>query len=213
MKKRLVGVFALSAAFGLCGLGSTALAQTPFANENSTVNCQTVTKGALKFAPALITGGSSLETIKVSGTLGGCGIPGHPEVVFPEGKSKFKGVLTSPTNDCMALNGASATAGSLTFTWGVAAPGVTQKTSTVNITGAFGSSAIINGGLYGQFNLGPPNAPPVTVTGGFTGGDAGATSTAAVVTQQSAITLGTFCTPPALGIKAINIGVANITLQ
>jgi hypothetical protein len=206
---------AISAAFGLCVLG-TAQAQ-PVPNGNSTVHCDTMTKGVLKFVPALTTAGSGPVTIKVGGTLGGCSSASDPSLVFPEGKSKFKGVLNAPTSACAALAGVSATAGTLTFTWGVAAPGVTLKTSTVTVTGANGVSPIINGAIYGEFDLGASHgAPALAVSGAFTGGDGGATSGAQVVTQQSAMAILNFCSgPPAapLGVKAINVGLSNIVLQ
>jgi hypothetical protein len=157
---------------GLCAFAPSARAQA-VDNSNDTVHCETVTKGAIKFAPALSATGASPTTIKISGTLGGCTSPSNPTLVFPEGKSKFKGVLSAPTNNCAALAGPSGTNGTLTFTWGVAAPGVTQKVSTVTLPagGSVGGFGAIGGGLYGTFGLGTPNGgAALSVTGGFTGG-------------------------------------------
>lgn len=219
MKNKIVGVLAMTAAVGLCGFVPAAYAQ--YDNSNDTVHCETITKGSLKFKPALNNTDQGAALIKVSGTLGACKSASHPALVFPEGKSKFKGVLNSPTSGCLGLLGPSGASGDIFFTFsatdGVGGPGLLFKTSTVTLTSgdAVGGLATIGGGAYGQFGLGTPNGGgALAVSGGFTGGDGGATSGALIFTQQAGDTLATFCalTPP-LGIKAINIGVGQIDLQ
>ena len=219
MNRKFVGMLAITAAFGLCAFVPSARAQ--YDNTNDDVHCQTVTKGVLKFKPPLNLADQGPGTIQVGGTLGGCSSTTHPALVFPEGKSKFKGILNSPTTGCLGLLGASGATGDLTFTFsatdGVGGPGLKLKTSVVHVPagGSVGGLLGIGGGSYGQFGLGTPNGgAALSVTGGFTGGNAGATSGGLVVTQQSSATLATFCglTPP-LGVKQINIGVAQIDLQ
>ena len=89
----------------------------PYDNTNDTVRCLTVTKGIIKANPPLQFGGALPTTISISGTLGGCTSPSHPTLVFPEGKSKFKGTLLAPTNDCTNLNGPTTGTGTIVFTW------------------------------------------------------------------------------------------------
>jgi hypothetical protein len=226
---------AITAALGLCSVPAWA----QYDNELDDVVCQTVTKGVLKFKPALNNVGSALpQTIQVGGTLGACKSNTNANLVFPEGKSKFKGVLTIPTSPgCLGLLGPSGATGSITFSWNAtenSVPATPQKilwkTSIVNVPSggsigglfaAGGSSPQLPGGAYGQFSLGAPNGAaalsvtdPIGGTAGFKGGDGGATSSAFIVTQQAGDTLAAFCglTPP-LGVKSINIGVGSIELK
>jgi hypothetical protein len=89
-------------------------------NSQDTVVCTTITKGLIKAVPplSLIPPFASATTISVSGTLGGCVSPSHPTLVFPEGKSKFKGTINGTTNNCLSLNGPTTGTGALTVTWG-----------------------------------------------------------------------------------------------
>ena len=236
MKSRIVGVLAITAALGLCSVPAWA----QYDNSNDDVVCQTITKGVLKFKPALNNVGSATpQTIQVGGTLGACKSNTNANLVFPEGKSKFKGVLTIPTSPgCLGLLGPSGAAGSITFSWNAtenSVPATPQKilykTSIVNVSSggsigglfsAGGSSPQLPGGAYGSFALGSPNGatalsvtPPIGATNAaFTGGDGGAMSAGFIVTQQAGDTLAAFCglTPP-LGVKSINIGVGSIQLK
>jgi hypothetical protein len=224
---------AITVAFGLCAFVPAARAQ--YDNTNDDVVCQTITKGVLKFKPALNNNPSTVpQLIQVGGTLGACKSNTNANLVFPEGKSKFKGLLTiSPTGPgCLGLLGASTASGTLTFTFSAtenSVPASPQalmfKTATVNVPSggtlgglynAGGGAGELPGGAYGKFALGAPNgAAALSVTGGFTGGDGGATSAGFVVTTQAGDTLATFCADvlPGKGIKAINIGVGQIQLK
>jgi hypothetical protein len=195
---------------------------TPYDNSMDTVVCQTVSKGVIKPKPLLVNGGSLPAVLSVSGTLGGCSSPSNANLVFPEGKSKFKGTINSATNNCLGLLGPTTGTGTLTITWSATemTTGATllHKTSTVSIPtgGAIGNFASegpgLPGGLYGTFVLGAPNgAGPLAVSGGFQGTDAGATSTASIITQESVPTLTSFCA--AKGIKQVTLGVTSIELQ
>ena len=216
MKNKLFSVLGVGAVVGLCAFVPSARAQA-VDNSNDTVHCETITKGSLKFKPALNNTDQGASQIKVQGTLGGCSSPSNPALVFPEGKSKFKGLLNSPTSGCLGLLGPSGASGDIVFTWGVASPGVLFKTSTVHLTAgdSVGGFTGIGGGQYGQFGLGTPNGGgALAVDGGFTGGSGGVNSGGLIFTQQSVATLGTLCSQAVpLGIKAINIAVGQIDLQ
>jgi len=69
---------------------------------NSTVTCNTIVKGSIKLAPALVTGGTSSTVFKIKGKLAGC-TTNAPGVIIPDGKSSFSGVVNIPTNDCTSL--------------------------------------------------------------------------------------------------------------
>jgi hypothetical protein len=92
-----------------------------------------------------------------------------------------------------------------------------NKTSVVTIpaNGSSGNFATFAGALHGTFDLGQPGAPAaLSVTGGFTGSDAGATSNATVITTESVPYINSFCSQPLpKGLKQITIGVGGLTLQ
>jgi len=197
-----------------------------------TVRCLTVTKGIIKAAPPLVLGGATAAVISISGTLGGCTSPSRASLVFPEGKSKFKGTLNAATNDCLGLNGPTTGSGTITFTWsatdtgtGGTGGGLASKTSTLTLpTGAAVGGTFMSptqpngmGTGYGQFLVGTANGVAVapSVAGDFQGGNGGATSVATLVTSQSTLTAGGFCLPPPLGkgLKQLNIGTGAILLQ
>ena len=200
----------------------------PYDNTNDTVRCQTVTKGIIKANPPLQFGGTLPTTLTIQGTLGACQSLSHPALIFPEGKSKFKGTILSPTNDCTGLSGPTTGTGTIVFTFSATdGPGggaLALKNSTLNLPvggavgGTFVSPTQPNGAGtgYGQFVVGTGNGVAVapSVTGGFQGGNGGATSVATIVTTQSILTAGAAClVPPSKGIKQLNIGVAAILLQ
>jgi hypothetical protein len=195
----------------------------PYNNQMDTVVCQTVTKGIIKVAPPLVSpGGATPTTLSISGTLGGCSSPSNPNLVFPEGKSKFKGTISSTTNSCTALAGPTTGSGTITFSWSgsdsVSLGAFAQKTSTLSLpAGAAVGGVFVTAtqptGAYGQFVVGPGNSVAVApaVTGGFQGTNGGATSNAAIVTVQSVLTLTPLCSGK--GIKQINIATGAIALQ
>ena len=65
---------------------------------------------------------------------------------------------------------------------------------------------------YGQFQLGSPPGAPLSVSGSFTGGNGGATSTANIITTQDFGAITTLCAS-STGVKALNIGLGTISLQ
>jgi hypothetical protein len=206
------------AALSLLVLGSTsALAQ--YDNSNDTVHCGTILKGVIKPKPVLNNAGAGPSVFAIGGKLGGCASPSNPNLVFPEGKSKFKGTINAPTSNCAGLAGVSTSTGTITITFSatdsVSGDALLNKTSVVNIPSgsSAGNFASVGGDTHGTFDLGVPNAA-LSVTGGFTGGDGGATSTAQVITSESVATILNYCGQPLpKGLKQISIGVGAITLQ
>jgi hypothetical protein len=217
---RKIRFMSSAAALSLLVFSATSvMAVDPYDNSNDTVTCGTITKGVIKPKPVLTSTGPFVTSVfSVSGTLGGCTSPSHPALVFPEGKSKFKGTINAPTNSCAALNGSTTASGTITVSWnatdGVGGPGLLLKTSTITLpaNSTTGGAALVAGDLHGSFDFGTPT--PLAVSGAFTGGDGGATSTGTVITQESVTTILNFCglTPPK-GLKQINLGVGSLKLQ
>ena len=217
---------AIAAAVPLAGWFAFVPAATagppPVDNSQDTVICTTVTKGIIKVTPPLlIPGGPASTIISISGTLGGCSSPSRGSLVFPEGKSKFKGTINGTTNSCTALAGPTTGTGTITFSWGATdsnGAGLAQKTSTLTLPtgaavgGTFTTTSQPPAG-YGQFVIGTANGVAVapSVAGGFQGGNGGATSVAAIVTTQSIDTALGFCLGK--GLKQLNIGTGAIELE
>jgi hypothetical protein len=196
----------------------------PYDNTNDSVYCQTITKGKIKPKPLLVNGGTLPTVLSVSGTLGGCSSPSNANLVFPEGKSKFKGTIGANTNNCAGLAGPNTATGTLTITWSATensdpnAPApLLVKTSTVSVpvggaVGNFAAEGGAPGGLYGTFLLGTPNgAAALSVAGAFQGGNAGATSAASVISTESVPTILGFC--GGKGVKQVTVGVGSLILQ
>jgi hypothetical protein len=197
---------------------SSGAAAPPVDVSNNTVTCNTINKGVIKAKPPLVTGGSVPTVFSIAGKLAGCSTDASG-VVINDFKSSFKGTISAPSNDCGALLGPSTATGQIIIKWNTT-PKITPSTSTIDIssgdltTGVFSSGW---GGAYGYFGLGVNPRPsgtagtPLAVSGAFTGGDGGASSTADAVTQEDiAVILGQ-CS--ANGVKALNIGIGQIQLS
>ncbi len=209
---RRVLSFATGAAL-LCGGLFATPAQAQIDTTNYTVSCDTLSKGVVQFKPSLILGGTLQETTKIKGTLSGCtatpAAGGDPVTVI---SGSVSGLLSTPTNDCGALLGPSAATGTLTIKWKTV-----QKlaNATTSITIGAGN---VSGGLtapfadtaqYGLFNI-----SGTTQSGAFGGtSGTGTGSFTKSITTQGFNALGAACTPPALGLKAINLGSTEVGLK
>jgi hypothetical protein len=194
----------------LC-LAATAHAAGTVDASNSTITCASLTKAGIKLKPALVNGGLLPTTVSIKGALSGC-TTNAPGVTSISGS--FKGTLTGGTNSCAGLLGPTTNTGTIAIKW-KATPGLIDSTSTVQINSGAAVGGLFAGlppGAYGQFQLGSPPGAALSVTGSFTGGDGGATSTATVITTQDAIALAGLCATTN-GVKALNIGIGVLTLQ
>ena len=200
-------------AFALTG---TAQAQVDVSN--STVTCNTVVKGSIKLAPALITGGALPTVFKIKGKLAGC-TTNAPGVTILNGKSSFSGLVNVPTNDCAALLNPGAVSGTITVKW-KATPAILPTSSVITLDNGDATAGLFATGWlapYGYFGLGVNPRPsgtagnPVAVSGAFTGGSGGINSTADIVTgEDTAFILGQ-C--GGLGVKAITIAIGQLQLS
>ena len=214
MVRKLFIVGAL-AALPLGVLANSALAGPPPIDvSNGKIVCNTVI-GTVKIKPALEFGGTAPSTtIQVGGTLDGCTVSNTAMPVIMHA-SKFKGVLTSTTgNDCANLLAATSVSGTITIGWKAdSTTPISLKSSTLTpgaLTGGTFAPAALAPGQYGKFTIGGGTS----VTGAFTGGDGGSTTTATIITAQDTDALNAACTvPPAKGLKALNIGPGTFSIQ
>ena len=178
---------------------------------NAQIKCDTFSGVTAKLNPASINGGTATATtIKVKGKLFGCAVTGAPSsVVVLSGK--LKGELAGDSNDCGSLIGTNNTVGDVTITWKAdSTTPIDQTVSTVHITSSTGTIYVPTGfpagTNYAKFVLNPTG-----VTGAFTGGDGGTTSSNVGITQDDLnVTFGA-CSDA--GLKKITIGVGTITLK
>jgi len=111
------------------------------------------------------------------------------------------------SNECITLY--QPLAGTLTMKWKASeATPIVPKSTTMEIRDVtFSGYQAPWGTPYGQFSLGVSS-----VTGAFTGGDNGATSSNVALTSQDIFEILSQCSSPA-GLKTLNVGLGTITLQ
>ena len=213
MKLRL-SLLAAASSIALVGaLAAPAGAATTVDVSNDTITCNSVV-GTIKFSPALQSGGTSAGTVAVKTSSGGC-TTGSASTTILNGASA--GTLTSATNDCAGLLGLStATSGNLVVKYKTAtgSPKITPAASTFHITQSNGTtySSDTWGASYGEFQIGGVfGTSNPSVTGAFTGGNSGHTSTIDATTGQSDGELALACLLG--GIKGLSFGIGGITLQ
>lgn len=204
MKRFVLAVAAL-------GFAAAAHAAGTVDASNSTITCNSLNKASIKLKPALVNGGALPTTVSIKGSLAGCttNAPGVTSIT-----GSFKGTLTGTANDCVNLLGPTANTGTLTIKW-KSTPGLINASSTVTINAGSavgGAFAGLPPAAFGQFQLGNPPGAALSVSGSFTGGDGGATSTSTVVTTQSVGEILGLC-GTTNGVKALNIGIGTLTLQ
>jgi hypothetical protein len=172
---------------------------------NASIICNTVI-GAVSVAPPLVTGGTAISTaMHVKGSVAGCTVTGPNFASILSGK--LSGKIAATSNECITL--VEPLTGTLTIKWKAdKTTPILQTSSTLNITNV--SFSVFNapwGASYGQFSLGTSG-----VTGAFTGGDNGATSSNVSLTSQDIGEILAECGSPT-GLKKLNTGVGRITLK
>ena len=178
-----------------------------------TVQCGSMF-AAVTISPALSPTGSSATTISIKGTLYDCtdgngdlNLKGQPGIPFT---GSIKGTLTGTSNNTANLLGCSTTNGSLGIKWNATAgatEGLVNKSSTLNLTAAYGTTYFPSGGEFGNLNIPSPvngsfafgaaahaqdNACAAGNLGAgsaFSGNDGGTASAAYGVTTQDAVAL------------------------
>jgi hypothetical protein len=172
---------------------------------NDSITCNTMV-GTASIQPPLLTGGTATKAVMaVTGSVAGCTVTGLHSVSILSGK--LSGKVTATSNECVSLF--HPLTGTITINWTAdKTTPILQTSSTMNITNvSFGTFSAPWGTSYGQFSLGTSG-----VTGAFTGGDNGATSSNVALTSQDIGEILAECGSPT-GIKTLNTGLGQITLQ
>ena len=172
---------------------------------NDSITCNTVF-GTASMNPPLVTGGTATKAVTtVKASVAGCTVTGLHSVSILSGK--LSGKVTAMSNECVSLF--HPLTGTLTIKWKAdKTTPILQTSSTLNITNvSFSTFSAPWGASYGQFSLGTSS-----VTGAFTGGDNGATSSNVSLTSQDIGEILAECGSPT-GLKTLNTGLSQLTLQ
>jgi hypothetical protein len=181
------------------------------------VTCNSIV-GTIKFATPLSNAGSPTGSnqINLKVTVDGCTDTSNANVKV--GASKLSGnITTNNGTQCVGLFGPSAVNASTTIKWKAQSgtpklvmsgnvPAVSTLTIIQTVGGTYNSDTW--GGTYGAFSV---TAGHAGVSGAFTGGNAGATSTLTATTGQDVGAVGNACAGK--GIKALNFGIGGLKLS
>ena len=197
MKKLLLAAAAVALPVGIIAstAGIAAAKGTPVDVTNASITC-TAVSGQLKFAPALTAAGGKPENTNVKLAVSGCTVSGVAGVTVTSGKGA--GVLHSASNAVAGLLGATAVTGQVNIQW-ASSPKLTSKMSTVTVTFFTGGTSTDG---FATLDI---TAGHASVSGDFSGGDAGANTTLHAETGQTVAQLGTEVTPPNKGIKSVTM--------
>jgi hypothetical protein len=213
----VVGVLAVAG--GIMATALPASAAVPTVNvQNDKVSCNTIV-GKISFTTALTLTGptTGANTIKVSAVVDGCTDSTNSNVHI---KATHLSIALNTNNGtaCTGLFGNSAVTASSTVKWAASDPTVEKlvingnlpAATTDTITGTTGGTYASDtwGGSYGEFSVAAPAQE--TVSGAFTGGDGGVSSSFTATTGQDVGALLNACSS-IKGIKTINFGIGNIS--
>jgi hypothetical protein len=176
------------------------------------IRCSTVT-GTISISPPLAFGGTATTVrMKIKGKLDGCEVVTNPSVLIDSGT--FQGTLVLPSNECMALTSSQPVTGSISYRWKANPETPIVPTTSAQevgrLTGSPFEAALAAEGFGGASYLGL-TLGTTSVSGAFTGGDAGATSSAVVVTSENSIFFVATCRTP--GIRTLHLGIGSIALR
>lgn len=203
MKKLLLTAAAVAMPVGLvAATGGIASAGAPKTDvTNASISCTGVS-GTLKFAPALTLAGGQPENTNVKLALSGCTVSGVAGVTVSAGKGA--GVLHSANNSAAGLLGSTAVTGHVNIKW-TSNVKLTSKESTVTVTYFTGGTDNTDG--YATLDILAGNA---SVSGDFSGGDAGSHTTLHAETGQTVAALtATLTAPKSKGIKSVTMVSGN----
>ncbi len=196
--------------------GGVASAKTTVNVANDNITCSAV-KGTVTFSPPLTLDGTTdhSQSTTVTATLTKCKVTGSNAAVVSKGTVTGTIVDPSTTGSCGGLSGASSVTGNLSTTWkstDILQPGTTSATT---FDQDFGSTYTKGKNSYGLFTI-PGAGGTIGVSGDFTGGNGGDTSSIEAQTKDTDAQILTTCEAPG-GLSSLAIeshkGAAAATLS
>lgn len=180
---------------------------------NHAITCSTVT-GTMKFSPALDDIGLSTLVIKLKGKLTGCVDNTDGAVLIDSGT--FTGVITNPTSYCPDLittfQPPAPVTGTVVYKWKANPATPILQTQSTQVVDTRTGDLFAPGGPFGVAQYVQLAFGTVSVSGAFTGGDGGVTSSNVFLTSQDIAGIQSLCATAA-GVKTFNIGIGAVTLQ
>ncbi len=181
----------------IAATGGVASAGGPTVNvANDSVTCADVS-GTVTFDPPLTLAGTTdhSQTSTITASLKKCTVTGPNAATIT--KATVTGTIVDPstTGSCTGLSGATSVTGNLTTTWSskdTLAPG---KTSTTTFNQDVGSTYTKGKNAYGLFSI-PGAGGTIAVSGDFTGGNGGATSSVEAQTKDTEAKIVAACEAP-----------------
>jgi len=217
-------VSAVLVAGGIVTASTAAFAVTDVSNHS--ITCNTVS-GTATFRPPLNATGTAGMQIIIKGKLADCIDNTDAGVLIDSGT--FSGTLGDPSSFCpdfiTTFQAPVVETGSLTFRWKANRTTPirpTQSRQVVNsrtsdlYNAAAGVEPFTTGGTFGSSKYVTLSFGTASVTGAFTGGDAGASSSNIIVSRETFHLIHTLCdvgVPPATGFKTLNFAIGTVTLQ
>jgi hypothetical protein len=230
----------VSISMGLLLRSDAAVAKTVIDVSNDTITCNTVI-GSVKLQPAFGFTPNATDTLQVKGTLDGCTDTSNSAVKILPSKFKGvlttnnvsclslagtvagSGTITVgwKSNSLVCSGGTNAGQPCTVATEMTDCPGtgggkcakaaLSQKSSIISIVSLTPDAGLAPGGSFGAADYGVFDLGVQSVTGAFTGGDGGTTTTSYLVTGNDVGSLANSCAAGTL--KLITFGIGTITLQ
>lgn len=171
------------------------------------IQCNSVILGSIAFKPDYVSGGSATETtVKVKGSLAGCTVSGPNPATILSGT--FKGTLAGTTNNAfLVFLFTEPLTGEIAVTWKAdKSTPLLESKSTLTIATSTGSLRSESGvGNYQQLSFNT-----TAVTGAFTGGDGGISSSNLFVSSEDANAIN--AENASGGIKLLHFGIGTLHL-
>lgn len=214
MKRRQSWLCTVATTVAIVVASTTANAVTPKVDVSShAITCSTVT-GTAKLSPALDDVGLSPLTIKLKGNLAGCVDTTDGAVLIDS--ATFSGVITDPTNFCPDLittfQPPATASGTIIYKWKANRTTPTLQTQSTQVIDTRTGDLFSPGGPFGPATYVQLAFGTVSVSGAFTGGDGGITSSTVFLTSQDWAGIQSLCAT-ATGVKTFDLGLGAVTLQ
>jgi len=209
---------------GIVTASTAALAVTNVSNHS--ITCNTVS-GTATFQPPLNATGTVGMEIQIKGNLADCIDNTDAGVLVDSGT--FSGTLHDPTSFCVDLittfQAPVVETGSLTYRWKANRTTPITPTHSTQVVNnrtsdlydpAAGVEPLTSGGTFGSGKYVTLSLGTASVSGAFTGGDSGASSSNIIVSRETFHLIHTLCdvgVPPRTGFKTLNFSIGSITLQ
>lgn len=189
---------------------ATSAAAAPVDVSNHSITCNTVT-GSARITPALNDVGLGVPVFKIKGKLGGCVDNTNPGVLIDSGS--FSGTIVGITTFCPDLIDSVPWSGTLTYRWKANRDTPIAPTTSTQQINSFTGFLLSPGGSFGGATYITLSFGTASVSGAFTGGDGGSTSSNVIATSDDFYNRYASLCAGSVGVKSLTFGIGTVTLQ